>query len=164
MKLLYYIFILLLAFLSALLDTSFFSFLEFYHATILSSLAILISLPMLDIKKGTVIFATLLILFFTIFSSLQVWFLFLIFIIIPLIVFYLNRRFAFDHSKILIILVFLLCNFLFQFGLAMVSQDFSTSAFISVISFTIINTFTGFFIFYILKTIRKFIAPFLDHL
>lgn len=164
MKLLYYIFILLLAFVSTLLDTSFFSFLEIYYATILISLGILISLPMLEIKKGTVIYATLLILFFTIFSSLQIWFLFLIFIIIPLIVFYLNRRFAFEHSKILIVLVFILCNFLFQFSLAAVSQNFSTQAFISVISFTLINTISGILIFYVLKTAKKFISPFLDRL
>lgn len=164
MKLLYYILILLLAFISSLLDTSFFSFLEIYYATILISLGILISLPMLNIKKGTVMFATFLILFFTIFSSLEIWFLFLIFISIPLIVFYLNRRFAFDHSKILIILVFLFCNFLFQFSLAVVSQDFSIQAFISVISFTTINTIAGFIIYNILKTTKKFISPFLDRL
>lgn len=164
MKLIYYFLLIALAFISTLLDTSFFSFLEIYYAIILISLGILISLPMLDIKKGTVIYATLLILFFTIFSSLQIWFLFLIFILIPLIVFYLNRRFAFEHSKILIVLVFILCNFLFQFSLAAVSQNFSTQAFISVISFTLINTISGILIFYILKTAKKFISPFLDRL
>lgn len=164
MKIIYYLSIIALAFFSSLLDTSFFSFLEIYYATVLISLGILISLPMLDIKKGTVIYATLLILFFSVFSSLQIWFLFLIFILIPLIVFYFNRRFALDHSKILIILVFLLCNFLFQFGLAAVSQDFSTSAFISVVSFTIINTIAGVLIFYVLKTVSKFISPFLDRM
>lgn len=162
MKLLYYILIVFLAFFAVLLDTSFFSFLEVYYATVLISLGILISLPMLDIKKGTIIYATLLILFFTIFSSLQIWFIFVIFILIPLIVFYLNRRFAFDHSKILIILVFLLCTFLFQFSLALVSQDFSTQAFVSIFSFMIINTIIGFLIFYLLKTARRTIAPFLD--
>lgn len=162
MKLFYYITILFLAFLSTLLDTSYFSFLEIYYSTILISLGILISLAMLGIKKGTVMYATFLILFFTIFSSLQVWFLFSIFILIPLIVFYLNRRFAFDHSKILIILVFLFCNFLFQFSLAVISQDFSTQAFISVVSFTVINTILGFLIFNVLKMARKFISPFLE--
>ena len=164
MKLLYYILIILLAFVSTLLDTSFFSFLDIYYATVLTSLAILISLPMLEIKKGTVIYATLLLLFFAIFSSLEIWFLFLVITIIPLIVFYLNRRFAFEHSKILIVLVFLMCNFIFQFGLAVASQDFSTQAFISVISFTVINTIVGVLIYYLLKILRKFISPFLDRL
>jgi len=164
MKLLYYIFIILLAFVSALLDTSFFSFLEIYYATIIISLAILISLPMLNVRKGTIIYSTMLILFFAIFSSLPIWFLSLIFISIPLMVFYLNHRFAFDHSKLLIIIVFIFCNFMFQFSLAAISQDFSTQAFISVVSFTIINTIAGFIMFNILKIVKKIIAPFLDRL
>lgn len=164
MKFVYYIFILLLAFFSSLLDTSFFSFLEIYYATILISLAILISLPMLNVKKGTIIYATMLILFFTIFSSLAIWFLTLMFILIPLIVFYLNHRFAFDHSKLLIVIVFLFCNFLFQFSLATINQDFSTQAFISVLSFTFINTIAGFIVYNLLKIVKKIIAPFLDRL
>lgn len=164
MKLLYYIILILLAFFAVLLDTSFFSFLEICYATILLSLVILISLPLLNIEKGTIIFATMLIVFFSIFSSLPIWFLTLIFILIPSIVFYLNRRFAFDHSKLLIVMVFVLCSFLFQLGLAIISQDFSQQAFISVISFTIINTIFGVIIFYVFKFAKKFISPFLDRM
>jgi len=162
MKIFYYIFLILLAFCAVLLDTSFFSFLIIYNATILISLILLISMPLSGVRKGTVIYASFLILFFAVFSSLPVWFLLLQFMLIPLIVFYLNQRFALDQSKILVILAFVLCCVFFQLSLAVVSQDFSKQAFVSVISFTIINSIAGVIIFFIFRKMIKTISPFLE--
>lgn len=155
MNLLVYLIFILLAFLTTLLDTSFFSFLEVYHATILSSFAFLVSFSILDIKKGTLIFAAFLTLFFAVFSSLPVWLIICLFFGIPLIIFVVRFRLAIDRSGFLLVLTFISTGLLFQLSLAMAALDFSKNAFISVISFTIINTIFGLLVYYLTqKTLR----------
>jgi len=145
----------LLAFATTLLDTSFFSFLEIYYATIITSLAFLISFSILNLKKRTIIYAAFLTLFFVVFSSLPVWFIICVFFGIPLIIFAVRFRLALDRSILLLVLTFIFSNFLFQMFLAVSSVDFSRTAFISVISFTLINTIAGLVIYYIVQKVIK---------
>lgn len=157
-----YIIFISLALVTTLLDTSFFSYLEIYYATILTSLAFLISFSILNLKKGAVIYAAFLTLFFAIFSSLPVWLLICLFFGLPLIIFAVRFRLAIDRSILILILTFIVANLLFQLSLAIASLDFSKYAFISVVSFTVINTLAGLAIYYITKTIINILSRFLN--
>lgn len=159
MKLSQYLFLLILAFASTLLDVSFFSFLEIQDATILSSLALLITLSILDLKKSTVIFASFLTLFFAIFSSLSVWMMIALFFGVPLLIFVANHRFAIDRANFLVIFTFIFFNLIFQLSLALFSLDFSATAFKSIISFMIINSVFGLMIYYLAKKTLNIFAP-----
>ena len=162
MNLLAYIIFIFLALATTLLDTSFFSFLEIYYATILTSLAFLISFSILNLKKGAIIYAAFLTLFFAIFSSLPVWYLICLFFGIPLIIFAVRFRLAIDRSRLLLILTFLIANLLFQLSLAVASLDFSKYAFISIVSFTVINTLAGLIIYFITKKIINILSRMLN--
>lgn len=162
MNLLAYITFVFLALVTTLLDTSFFSFLEIYYATILTSLAFLISFSVLNLKKGAIIYAAFLTLFFAIFSSLPVWLLICLFFGIPLIIFAVRFRLAIDRSKLLLTLTFLIANLLFQLSLATASLDFSKYAFISVVSFTIANTLVGLLIYFVTKKIVNTLSQILN--
>lgn len=162
MNLLTYIIFIFLALVTTLLDTSFFSFLEIYYATVLISLAFLISFSILNLRKGVTIYATFLTLFFAVFSSLPVWLLISLFFGIPLIIFAVRFRLAIDRSKLILVSAFLIANLLFQLSLAVVSLDFSKYAFISIVSFMVINTLAGLVIYFITKKIINIFSRMLN--
>lgn len=148
------LFVILLALVSSVLDTSFFSFFEFWYATIILSFQILIGFTILGLKNYLLLFAALIILFFSALSSLPPIYLIIIFLIFPFSLFYLKKRLPFEFNFFIIILFFLLINFIFQALLMILSMQFSSQAVTSIASFSLINTSVGIPMYYIILRLK----------
>ena len=151
MNIINYIVIVVVAIVSVILDTSFFSFLEIWHATVLISFQILITLAIIGFRYHLLYFSALAILLYAVFSSVPLYFLILAFLGIPLLIIYLKLKITYDSNFPIILLSFLVINFVFQLGLIGVSLNFSAIAVTSVASFSLINTLAGLIIYYIIN-------------
>lgn len=150
-----YIILILLAVISALLDTSFFSFLDVWNATVLLTFQILIVLSLLRFKNVLIVFAALSILLYASLSSLPIIFLIVAFLLIPLLIVYLGTKITFESNFPLILLSFLLINLVFQLLLVAISLEVSGAALTSVASFALINSMVGIIIFYIINYLKN---------
>lgn len=158
MSITYYIVITFVTFFLSLLDTSYLSFLEIGGATILLSYAVLIVLALFDKKKPTFFYATLLILFYSIFSSLPILFLIFMFFVTPFVIQYAKKRFSIENNFVIILLVFFVSNLVFEGLLILISKDFSFSALNALISFTTINTIVGIIIYFCTKVVTNYLG------
>lgn len=157
MKLYKYILLFVLSFLTAILDTSFFSFLTLYEASLISTFSIMIILMILDLRREALYFASFSILFYTIFSSVPVYLLFILFLGIPLFFYLLKTRVAINlESLVWVIIILFLSNLLFDLLLIVFFGDVSAGSLTSLLFFTIINTVFGLIVFYISKIIIKY--------
>lgn len=154
MNIINYILITVIAIVSVILDTSFFSFLEVWHATVLITFQILITLSIIGFRQHLLYFAAIAILLYAIFSSVPLYFLILAFLGIPLLIIFLKSKITYESNFPVIFLSFLIVNLIFQLGLIGASLSFSAAAITSIASFSIINTMAGLIIYYIINYIK----------
>ena len=126
--------------MAVLFDVAFLSNFQFYDANILFSVAILFTLAVFD-KRGrrVLIFSLATVFFFAILSSLSLWMILFGFLLLPLALNLICRRF-FPEPNILTILLFSL-PFLIIFGLIILASAGEISAFVFrvLIAFVVIN-------------------------
>jgi len=154
MNLINYIVIVLVAIVSVILDTSYFSFLEIWHATVLITFQILIVLAIIGFRQHLQFFAAFAILLYAIFSSVPLYFLIVAFLGIPLLVIYLKSKITYESNFPVILLSFLIINMIFQLGLVGATFSISAAAMTSVASFSLINTVVGLVIYYIVNYLK----------
>ena len=151
MNLLSFVIIPLIAFLLAIFDVSFFSFYELFGATVISSFCTLMVLSVLGRRKEAVLFAACSILFLSAFSSLSLFILMLVFLGIPLLIFYARDKIFFETSFSPAVIVFLSSTFIFRLLLSSMNFEADSAEYLSIIVFPIINTLFCIIVFVLLK-------------
>ncbi len=157
MKTYKYIILAILSLLTTLLDTSFFSFIDIFEASIISTFAVLFTMAILNLKREALYFASFSILFYVIFSSVPVYLLFILFLGIPLILYLTKTKIALNQENVLwVITIFLLANFLFDLLLLLLFGGVSAESITSLFSFIVINTIFGLIIYYLSKIVISY--------
>ena len=155
MKIITYLFLILLAFFLSLVDTSFLSFLPIYSATILLTVSVIITFALVGFQKAALIFAAFAVLFYTCFSSLPPIFLAASFLILPLLIVYLKKMAIFETGRYFIFLIYFFSFLILGLALIILAADFSPSVFLTLFSFATINTLAGLAVFFIVRTIKS---------
>lgn len=154
MKLIKLLGFIVLSLASTLLDVSFFSALPFHEATIISTLSIIIILALLGNLKNEISFSFSAIIFFSLFSSVPVWYLVLTFMIIPTLVLYLRKSYLPDLSVLAATPFFIGLNLIFQLGLTLiVVGGWNNAAFNALGYFVLVNTVSGLLLYFLIKII-----------
>jgi hypothetical protein len=135
-----YIVLFLSALISTLLDTSFFSNLTFYNASILLTLSLLISLAILEKTKPAYLFAAFAVLCYSVLSSLSVYLLVALFLGIPFLISYLKSRFLIEFNFTLSVLTICAAEVLFIVIATAVSGEFNLAIIKYIGSFTTVNS------------------------
>lgn len=131
-----------------LLDTSFFPGLLIKNASIISSFQLMIIFAFLADTKMYLFFTGIVIIFFSIFSSLPVWVIFVLFFVLPGVIIYLRKGHLPLPSVFIALILFTIINFIFEIVLLLYFQEWSKSGFVSLYYFVIINTFFGVVLYY----------------
>lgn len=147
MKIQSYIFLFLLALTTTLLDTSFFSSLNFFGATILSTLSILIVFSILERTRASYLFAAFATLCYAALSSLSVYLLVILFLGIPFGIAYLKSKLLIEFNLLLSFFAILSAEFVFILVASAVSSGFSLAILKYIASFLTINTLMTIIIF-----------------
>lgn len=155
MKISKVIIIILFAFLLSILDTSFFSFLPIFGATIISSYDFIINFSIMGKSRDFVFFTTVVVFFFSIFSSLPIWFVVLSFLVVPYAIFYVRNVYFTDPSVLASSMFFGIATFVFSFISMIYRKSWSESGIVALIYFVIINSVFGVALYYLSKRIRK---------
>jgi len=157
MKIYKYIILAIAAFVTTLLDTSFFSFIDIFEASIISTFSALLVLTILNFKREALYFASFSILFYTIFSSVPVYLLFLLFFGISTLFYLAKIKVAINLKSIFwVIIIFLVSNFLFDLFLLLLFGGVTADSLTSLFFFVIINTIFGIILFYLSKILIKY--------
>ena len=145
--------LILFSLLFTLLDVSFFSFIQIYGVTIISTFLIIISFSLLvDTKLAhhdLLIFQSSSLIMFSVLSSVPIWLLLIGFIIIPGVIVYLRENYVSYPSVFVVIAIFLLSNFIFEIILFLSSSQTNQNIILPLLYFVFINTIVGFAIYQI---------------
>jgi len=155
MKIIKKLLIIFFALCLSLLDISFFSTILIGNATILSLFSFVVVFAILEEEKDFLFFSAAAVLFFSIFSSLPTWFIFLMFFLIPQIVLYLRKIFIPEILMPVAILYFVCMNFIFEILLLISYRQLDLNGLKALIYFVIVNTVFSTLSFYLVKKIRK---------
>ncbi|MEI7791884.1 MAG: hypothetical protein WCI57_00130 [Candidatus Berkelbacteria bacterium] len=139
-----------LALATVLLDVSFFSAFEIYGATIISSLAVLLTMAITDRSRNYLIYVFSLILFFTIFSSLPLLVIALEFLALPVGLNYVMTRYFPRPKAVTSPVYYLFGNFIFELVLLVYSKEYNQAGLLTLSYFVVLNSILG-VIFYILQ-------------
>ncbi|MFA4996027.1 MAG: hypothetical protein WC536_02710 [Patescibacteria group bacterium] len=149
------LFLVLLAFILSILDTSFFSFIPILGATIISSYITIINFSITGKTNDFLIFTISVIFFFSAFSSLPVWMIVLTFLLIPYLIHYVKNHFFPDPSAPFSIAFFMAGTFLFSLISLIYGKEWNMTGVILVSSFIFVNSLFGVFLYYISRKIKK---------
>lgn len=157
MKTYKYVLYFFVALVTTLLDTSFFSFLSIFEASFVLTFSLLLVLTILDLRKEALYFGFVSILFYTIFSSLPVYLLFLIFLGIPMVIYLIKIRMAINlENFVWVIITLFFSNLSFYFLLIVFFGEVSAVSLTSFSFFIIINTILGLAVYYLSKILMKY--------
>ena len=132
-----------------LLDTAFFSNLTIKHASIISVFQFLIILSLIANVRNCLIFAAFSVFFFSIFSSLPLWLIFILFFILPSLILYLRKSHLPLPSVLRSTILFVMCNFVFEMILLLYYRQWSRAGFSVFYYFILINSAVGVLLYYI---------------
>lgn len=138
-----------------LLDVSFLSNFEIYGATIVTSFIFLVILAISDRLQDFMYFSLSLVILFAVFSSLSLAVILLNFVLLPLVISYVRRKYLHVPNKFAAILYFLIATFCFEFILVAAAKEFNQAGALMIGYFTILNTFLGFFINIFYRSIKQ---------
>lgn len=145
MKTVVKILLIIVALLTTVLDTSFFSLIPIFGATIVSTFSVLLILSLFENRQNFLVFGLSSIVLFSIFSSVPIWFLVLIFLALPSIFTFIINNYFPKHSILPSFLYFFVMSFLFQGVLTLFFGQLGVVYLKIIGSFAIINcllTFT----------------------
>ena len=146
------IFIFLMALLLVFLDVYFFSFLSIRGISILSSFLVLIIFSLL-LNRDYIVLALSMIIFLTIFSSLNIFILFLLYLILPTLVVYLRKKYLPEPSVLYSFFYFLFLTFLVGICLMFDPNQISADFLLVALYFSGLNTIFGVIFFALTKKI-----------
>lgn len=132
-----------------LLDTAFFSNLTIKDASIISVFQFLILFSLIADAGNCLVFAAFSVFFFSIFSSLPLWLIFLLFFILPSMIMYLRRSHLPLPSVPASAIFFVLSNAIFEMILLLYSKQWSSAGFSVLYYFVLINSIIGVVIYYV---------------
>jgi len=149
------LFLVLLAFILSILDTSFFSFVPIFGATIISSYITIINFSITGKTNDFLTFAISVIFFFSAFSSLPVWMIVLVFLLVPYLIHYVKGHFFPDPSVPFSVAFFMAGTFLFSLISLVYGKEWNVTGIILMSSFIFINSLFGVFLYYISRKVKK---------
>lgn len=155
MKLLKYLSLIILALLLTFADASFFSSLSFRNASIVSTLSLVLIFAFLGNSRIFFIFTFSVVIFFSVFSSIPIWLIFLIFFIMPSIFLFLRKSHLPIPSIPFSIVFFVLADFLFELSLLLTSGEWNSAAIKVLLWFVLLNVVFGTVIYYVIRTLGK---------
>lgn len=150
--------ILIAVFFLVLLDISFFSSMDLYGATLISSFAFLILLAITDKKSNYLFASSVCLLFFTIFSSLPIFLLLLDFLILPAIVNNIKRTYLPEPTVFTSFFYFFSASLFFEIILIGYLKGFDSDGLLTIGYFSILNAFLGVLLFTIYKAIKRYLT------
>lgn len=149
------LFLVILAFFLSLLDSSFFSFLPLFGATILSTYIVILTLAVRAQPDELVVLSFGSVLFYSIFSSIALWFLLIFFFLLPQGVCYLRKNYFPETSIILVAPLFIVSTMFFALVMIFLGKEFSANSWAAFIYFIILNSISGISLFYLIRLIQK---------
>ncbi|MFA7244025.1 MAG: hypothetical protein WC080_01915 [Patescibacteria group bacterium] len=155
MTILTYIFLGITALIATLLDISYFSFLSVAGSSILLVFIIQLILAALDLKYYSIIFASFAVLFYAGLSSVPIQYILILFIIIPLLIFYLRQKIRFDLTYFSFLFIIVGSCAVFQILLIILELNFSIQSFLSALTFIVVNSLAGIVVFSIAKIVAQ---------
>lgn len=155
MNLIKQLFLGLLAFFLVVLDTAFFSNLPFFGATIISSFVAMVVISLFVKLSDCYIFSSVATISMSIFSSVSVFSLLLVFFVIPSAIYYLRKYYIKDLNPLAAIPFFTGSFLIFDLILMMSSKEYGNEAFLAMGYFAVINTVFGAIIYSIIRYFRK---------
>lgn len=150
-----YIFFAILTLITSVLDISYFSAIPILGSSILLTFELVIIIAAYDWRYYSIIFSMFAILFYSGLSSLPIYYILILFIIIPLLIFYLRKRIIFEINYFTFLTIIVASNFLFQMIYLLIEWNFSFDALISALSFILINTLAGMVLFIISSKLSR---------
>lgn len=134
----------------SLLDTSFFSAMPLFGATIISTFVFAMVLCVSKDQNILIYYSVSSVFFFSIFSSLPVWLIVVVFLLIPYILFFIRKKYFPKQSIPSSIPFFMAGTLIFSFILLVYNKQWDIDGVIVVIYFMIINSALGMGLYYIL--------------
>jgi hypothetical protein len=151
-----YVLVIIVAFLLSFLDISFFSFLDIYGATVLSSFIFLIIFTIVDkTKQDYLVVSLALVLFFIVLSSLPLIPLLINFFLIPAIINYVRKYYLREPTLFASIGYFFIACFIFELTLLIYARAWNATGFLTFAWFIFLNVFLSFISYAIYLKIRK---------
>lgn len=138
----------LFAAILVLLDTSFFANLSVHNASIVSVFQLIIIFALIADTKKYLFFAASTIIFFSVFSSLPIWLIALLFFILPSTILYLRKSHLPLPSVPVALILFLIVNLLFEIILLFYVKEWNKDGLLVLYYFVIINTIFGATLYY----------------
>lgn len=139
-KLLLYI---LLGLVLVIMDLTFFSYIEIYGASLITSLVVLTMLALSSKNDDYIYFGLILVILFSIFSSVPLFVIGLNFVLVPATINYVIKKYLPSPSTLTAVLYFIFVAFLFEFSLLVWSSEWSVVGFKAVGYFVMINAILG---------------------
>jgi len=144
MKPIKFILFVFLGLILVLLDVSFFSFITVMGASIITSFLVLIMMAITDRKKDFAYFSLLLVLYFSIFSSLPLFLIGLNILILPLAMNFVMKKYFRSPNVYASSIYFFIASFVFEFSFLVWVGEWNLNGYMAVLSFVLINTMAGF--------------------
>lgn len=144
-----------LALVTVLLDVSFFSTFEIYGATVISSLAILLTMAITDRNRNYLIYAFSLILFFTIFSSLPLIVIAIEFLALPAGLNYVMTRYFPRPRAATSPIYYLFGNFIFELVLMVYAKEYNQVGLLTLSYFVVLNSIFGVIFYVLLEKVKN---------
>jgi hypothetical protein len=144
-----------LALATVLLDVSFFSTFEIYGATVISSLAILLTMAITDRNRNYLIYAFSLILFFTIFSSLPLVVIVIEFLALPAGLNYVMTRYFPRPRAVTSPIYYLFGNFIFELVLMVYAKEYNQAGLLTLSYFVVLNSILGVIFYVLLEKVKN---------
>jgi len=144
-----------LALFLVILDTTFFSALPIYEATVISSFVATIIIALIAKFPEGLFFSSTCVIAMSVFSSVSVFVLAIVYFVIPSIIYFLKTYYFKELIPIFTIPFFLGSFCLFNLVLMISIKEFSEKAFLALAYFALINTFVGLIVYSITKLIKK---------
>jgi len=144
-----------LGLLLVLLDVSFLSNFEIYGASIITSFLTLIIMTISDRGDDYIYFSLILILLFSIFSSLPLGVIVINFLVLPSVLNLVVREYFPRPNHVTVMLYFILTTLIFDLVLLVWSRYWSATGLLAVGYFVLINSFAGWIINFIYLSLKR---------
>lgn len=141
----------LCAFFSSLLDTSFFSAMPVFGATILSTLVIVLTLSVSKELRPVLAYSISAVVFFSAFSSLPIWLILLIFFCVPYFIHFIQTKYFPKISILMALPFFLFGTVIFSAILLFYNKGWNAEGVIILIYFMLMNSALGLGLLYIVQ-------------
>lgn len=155
MKFWNHLFLIISALILVLLDVSFFSSFQFHEAFFFSTFVILVIFSVVDKKQSYLFFACCLIFFLVALSSLQPAMLIISFLMLPMTLNWLRKRFFPEPTVITSTLYVMVSTLIFNLVAIILGGNFTTESLVALFYFVLLNTLLGFVFYLIYRRVFK---------